>query len=459
MGYDYVTATYPLAWTTTQTTFNPGSASEIIYTMNGGALFTATVCATSNINGYQLNATAAYVEMQLTTNSTTSTIANISFTGSTNNNTTAGDAGVVFSDQYPFSETSVIGAAAVPFPNATGSWIVLSPTIPAGAKSMRIYRRIYYNSTTSTISTSTGTGFVQYGSGTTIRLASLAVTLAVSGTAPTVTTTAITDITQTTASSGGNVTDGGTAPVILRGVCWSTNQNPTTADSKTEDGSGIGSFTSSITGLIAGTTYYVRAYATNTVGTSYGTEETFNTLAGVADIVLSSDNPAVPSGNITAGSLKNPIYKFNLAVTFANTQLNQVDFTTAGTYTSTDLSKLQLWFNTAHNVGSAVHIGTDITTIPGGVSNLSFSSLTQNINAGETGYLWITADLSASATVGNNLSIDAITTAGITFVSGNKTGTALGGGLQTIVAAGNPDVYFIKKLRQLECNINMGNFA
>ena len=104
MGYDYVTATYPLAWTTTQTTFNPGSASEIIYTMNGGALFTATVCATSNINGYQLNATAAYVEMQLTTNSTTSTIANISFTGSTNNNTTAGDAGVVFSDQYPFSE-------------------------------------------------------------------------------------------------------------------------------------------------------------------------------------------------------------------------------------------------------------------------------------------------------------------------------------------------------------------
>ena len=273
---------------------------------------------------------------------------------------------------------------------------------------MRIYRRIYYNSTTSTISTSTGTGFVQYGSGTTIRLASLAVTLAVSGTAPTVTTTAITDITQTTASSGGNVTDGGTAPVTLRGVCWSTNQNPTTADSKTEDGSGTGSFTSSITGLIAGTTYYVRAYATNTVGTSYGSEETFNTLAGVADIVLSSDNPAVPSGNITAGSLKNPVYKFNLAVTFANTQLNQVDFTTAGTYTSADLSKLQLWFNPADNFSAAVQIGTDITTIPGGVSNLSFGTLTQNINAGETGYLWITADVSASATIGNILSIDAI---------------------------------------------------
>ncbi|QQS35301.1 MAG: T9SS type A sorting domain-containing protein [Ignavibacteriales bacterium] len=445
MGYDYVSGTYPLPWTTTQTTFNPGSAREIIYTMSGGALFTATVCGTSNINGYQINATAAFIEMQLTANSSSSTITEIAFTGSTNNNTNPGDAGVVFSDQYPFSETSVIGASAVPFPNATSSWIVLNPTIPAGAKSMRIYRRIYYNALTSTISTSSGTDFVQYGSGTTIRLASLAVTLSVSGTPPTLTTTAVTDITQTTATSGGNVTDQGTAPVTLRGVCWSTVENPTIADSKTEDGSGTGTFVSSITGLASGITYYVRAYATNTFGTSYGNQEMFSTLAGVAGIVLSSDNPAVPPGDITTGSLKIPIYKFNLAVTVAGTQLNQVNFTTQGTYTSADIARLQLWFNTEDNISAATQIGADITAGLGGTSNLSFTSLTQDINANETVYLWITADVLETAAVGNNISVDAIITDDLTFSSGNKSGTAFNGGLQTIIAAGNPDVYFRTK--------------
>jgi hypothetical protein len=98
-----------------------------------------------------------------------------------------------------------------------------------------------------------------------------------SAVAPTVTTTAISNITRTTASSGGNVTSDGGATVTARGVCWSTSSNPTTANSKTTDGSGTGSFTSSITGLSPGTTYYVRAYATNSVGTSYGANVSFKT--------------------------------------------------------------------------------------------------------------------------------------------------------------------------------------
>jgi uncharacterized protein (TIGR02145 family) len=98
-------------------------------------------------------------------------------------------------------------------------------------------------------------------------------------TAPTITTTTTSAITETTATSGGNVTADGGATVTVRGVCWSTNQNPTIADSKTTDGSGLGTFTSSITGLTANTTYYVRAYATNSVETAYGTETSFTTLA------------------------------------------------------------------------------------------------------------------------------------------------------------------------------------
>ena len=95
---------------------------------------------------------------------------------------------------------------------------------------------------------------------------------------PTLTTTKAYEITQTTAVSGGNVTDDGGASVTARGVCWSTNQLPTINDSKTNNGEGKRAFISNITGLALSTTYYVRAYATNTEGTAYGNEESFITV-------------------------------------------------------------------------------------------------------------------------------------------------------------------------------------
>ncbi|MCK5137396.1 MAG: hypothetical protein KAR19_16550 [Bacteroidales bacterium] len=94
---------------------------------------------------------------------------------------------------------------------------------------------------------------------------------------PVVTTTSVSSITKTSAQSGGNITDDGGAAVTAKGVCWSTSQNPTTSDNCTNNGSGSGSFTSAITGLSCGTTYYVRAYAANSVGTSYGSQVSFNT--------------------------------------------------------------------------------------------------------------------------------------------------------------------------------------
>jgi len=80
---------------------------------------------------------------------------------------------------------------------------------------------------------------------------------------PVITTTAITGITSSSATSGGNVTSDGNETVTARGVCWSTLQNPTIADSKSSNGTGTGTFTSSINGLTNNTLYYVRAYATN----------------------------------------------------------------------------------------------------------------------------------------------------------------------------------------------------
>jgi hypothetical protein len=92
-------------------------------------------------------------------------------------------------------------------------------------------------------------------------------------------TSTISNITQTTATSGGNITSDGGSIVTERGVCWSTSQNPTTTDSHTTDGTGTGVFLSNLTNLIANTQYYVRAYATNGVGTAYGNEILFATTS------------------------------------------------------------------------------------------------------------------------------------------------------------------------------------
>ncbi len=97
---------------------------------------------------------------------------------------------------------------------------------------------------------------------------------------PTLTTTAASAITSITATSGGNVTATGGATVTARGICYATTTNPITANSTVVSGSGTGIFTSNITGLTASTPYYVRAYATNSVGTAYGNQVNFTTTSG-----------------------------------------------------------------------------------------------------------------------------------------------------------------------------------
>jgi uncharacterized protein (TIGR02145 family) len=94
---------------------------------------------------------------------------------------------------------------------------------------------------------------------------------------PGLTTAGISNITSTTATSGGSITNDGGATITACGVCWSTSINPTIIDSKTEDSTEVGVFISSITGLTPVTTYYLRAYATNSVGTAYGSEINFTT--------------------------------------------------------------------------------------------------------------------------------------------------------------------------------------
>ncbi|MCR5550511.1 MAG: fibrobacter succinogenes major paralogous domain-containing protein [Bacteroidales bacterium] len=99
---------------------------------------------------------------------------------------------------------------------------------------------------------------------------------------PMVITRNASNVTRFSATLNGTVTADGGAAVTARGVCWSTNPSPTTDGLHTNDGSGTGTFTSSMTGLTPNTTYYVRAYATNSVGTAYGTEVMLTTAATTA---------------------------------------------------------------------------------------------------------------------------------------------------------------------------------
>ncbi len=101
---------------------------------------------------------------------------------------------------------------------------------------------------------------------------------AAAGILPVLTTSSLSSITSNSATSGGNISSDGGAAITARGVVWSTSSNPTIALSTlTTNGTGSGSFTSNISSLTASTTYYVRAYATNSTGTSYGNEISFAT--------------------------------------------------------------------------------------------------------------------------------------------------------------------------------------
>jgi len=109
---------------------------------------------------------------------------------------------------------------------------------------------------------------------------------------PTVSTTIVSGITATSATTGGDVSQDGGAPVTARGVAYGTSSNPTISGVITNDGTGTGVYTSTLAGLTPSTTYYVRAYATNSVGTAYGnvisfstnTSNGFSSCGGVTDV-------------------------------------------------------------------------------------------------------------------------------------------------------------------------------
>jgi hypothetical protein len=190
---------------------------------------------------------------------------------------------------------------------------------------------------------------------------------------PTVTVSAVTNITATSATCGGEITsDGGEMPV--RGVCWSISQNPTIVDSRTSNGAGTGSFSSSITGLTPGTIYNIRAYGTNSVGSGYSSQSTFTTLA-LAPVLTTTDITAVTSTSASSGG--NITYDGGATVTARGvcwststtdptiTNSKTTDGTGTGTFTSaiTGLSPVTTYYVRSYatnSIGTAY--GSRVTT-------------------------------------------------------------------------------------------------
>ena len=122
--------------------------------------------------------------------------------------------------------------------------------------------------------------------------------------APTISISGISDITAQSASTGGNVTADGGAAVTSRGICWSSsNQTPTTSDSKIQNGSGLGSFTSSLVGLTSGVTYFLRAFAMNTIGTSYSDVLTLKTLTMSPFVITTEPSQITSTTAISGGNI------------------------------------------------------------------------------------------------------------------------------------------------------------
>lgn len=188
---------------------------------------------------------------------------------------------------------------------------------------------------------------------------------------PVLSTVEISEIKSTTSTSGGNITSDGGAAITGRGVCWSTNHNPTISNERTEDGSEAGSFTSNITGLTAGTTYFVRAYANNSVGTAYGNEISFTTLSTpilststVTEILLTTatSGGSVSSDGGAAVTGRGVCWSINHNPTISNERTEDGSGTGSFTSNITGLTQSSLYYVRAYatnSIGTAY--GNEIT--------------------------------------------------------------------------------------------------
>ena len=210
--------------------------------------------------------------------------------------------------------------------------------------------------------------------------------------APEVFTSPVINFTATTATCGGEVTNDGGREITARGICWSITQNPTITGSHTSDGTGTGSFTSNLSNLTPNTTYYVRAYATNSAGTAYGEEVSFTTECNSVIITISGDTEIClgESATIAATGAGSYLWSNN-----SSTALITVTPSSTTTYSVTGTN--QYGCSSTTNVTVEVHELPSVT-ISGETDICSGESATLTAS-GTDNYLWDNNESTASITV------------------------------------------------------------
>lgn len=321
IGYDYLTSSTARPWSGVDELFNAGTSSAV--NIKGSApaqVKSARICNENNIQHYELGGTSHYVEITLQPEAYNSTI-QFEFTGS-GNSTTADNAkmGVVYSDKVPFDFNSIVGGVETEFfPTTNSDWKVIAlANAPAGTKSARLYRRVYYWTADNKASEGSGSssGRVQLGLGQTIRLASLNIKFTPAGDAPKVITTGITNLTAHSTKVISEVTDKGSAEVSERGIGWDTSDNFTINDAtKIVSGSGIGVYETTIAGLLPNTLYGVLSYAKSTVNTTVTKIDTFVTLHNTP-VVNAATNVNVTSAtvNVDVENSGHYLYEYEVLV-------------------------------------------------------------------------------------------------------------------------------------------------
>ena len=217
--------------------------------------------------------------------------------------------------------------------------------------------------------------------------------------APTVTTQAVSSIAATTATGNGNITSLGTPNPTAYGVCWNTTGTPTTSDSKVDKGaaSATGAFAASMTSLTANTTYYVRAYATNTAGTSYGSDVNFTTsatvpgaptsvsaTAGNAQASVSFTAPASNGGSAITGYTVTSS-PGGLTGTGATSPISVTGLTNGTAYTFTVTATNSVGTGSASTASSAVTPALPLTVTTQAVSSITSTTAIGNGNVTSLG--------------------------------------------------------------------------
>jgi hypothetical protein len=341
------TPTIALTTKTTDGTIN-GTYTRTITGLTSGTLYYVRSYATNSV-GTNYGAQISFTTLNTPTISATASATSITAITATSGGTITADGGAdVTARGLVYGITTGSSTFSITTGTGTGTYTSsLTDLLPATTYFVRSFA-----------TNSVGTVY-----GTETSFSTLAI-------APTLTTTVASNVTKYAAIAGGTITSSGGTPITASGICWSTTATPTISDSKTTDGITSVTYTSTLISLTAGTTYYVRAYATNAIGTSYGATQSFTTLSTLT-------LPPLP----TVGS---PYGGGVVAYVYQDRDPGYTSINIPVLITGNDILGFTRWHN-----GSDITTGATATALGTGSANTN--SITANQGASTGGFIYAAA--------------------------------------------------------------------